>query len=155
MTTEDDFQKALDADPADWQTRLVLADFLEERADVRADGYRALGVLRRVPTSAFYRPGTSERWFLWFSADRAAGLARNRSSPAQDIAESMLLAALPADWCAAIFERAPAGERGQWNHRGGWFGYGTSRREAEDAAALAFAELPPARRAELLAPGPG
>ena len=43
MTTEDDFQAALDANPNDWQTRLVFADWLDERGDVRASGYRALG----------------------------------------------------------------------------------------------------------------
>lgn len=46
MTTEDDFQAALDADPGNWQTRLVFADWLQERGDERADGYRALGALR-------------------------------------------------------------------------------------------------------------
>lgn len=43
MTTEDDFQTALDAHPDDWQTRLVFADWLDERGDPRAEGYRALG----------------------------------------------------------------------------------------------------------------
>ena len=33
MTTEDDFQRALDANPDDWQTRLVFADWLEDRGD--------------------------------------------------------------------------------------------------------------------------
>src|SRR5262245_36399580 len=47
MTTEDDFQAALDANPNDWQSRLVFADWLQERGDPRADGYRALGVLRK------------------------------------------------------------------------------------------------------------
>src|SRR3954452_8555626 len=49
MTTEDDFQAALDTHPDDWQTRLVFADWLQERGDPRADGYRALGLLRRCP----------------------------------------------------------------------------------------------------------
>src|SRR5204863_136709 len=49
VTTEDDFQNALDADPADWQTRLVFADWLQERGDVRAEGYRALGRTRFYP----------------------------------------------------------------------------------------------------------
>ena len=43
VTTEDDFQRALDKNPDDWQTRLVFADWLEERDDPRAEGYRALG----------------------------------------------------------------------------------------------------------------
>src|SRR5829696_4545434 len=49
MTTEDDFNAALDAKPEDWQTRLVYADWLQERGDPRAEGYRALGVLRLRP----------------------------------------------------------------------------------------------------------
>lgn len=49
MTTEDDFQLALDANPDDWQTRLVFADWLQERGDERAEGYRALGVMRMYP----------------------------------------------------------------------------------------------------------
>ena len=49
MTTDDDFQQVLDANPEDRQTYLVLADWLQERGDERAEGYRALGVLRRFP----------------------------------------------------------------------------------------------------------
>ena len=42
MTTEDDFRRALDANPKDWQTLAVLSDWLRERDDPRADGYAAL-----------------------------------------------------------------------------------------------------------------
>jgi uncharacterized protein (TIGR02996 family) len=49
VTTEDDFQAALDAHPKDWQTRLVFADWLDERGDPRAEGYRALGTLSLCP----------------------------------------------------------------------------------------------------------
>lgn len=49
MTTEDDFHRALDANPTDWQTRLVLADWLDEQGDPRAEGYRALGVNEMHP----------------------------------------------------------------------------------------------------------
>src|SRR4051812_5929885 len=49
MTTEDDFNRRLDAHPEDWQTRLVFADWLDERGDVRAEGYRVLGDLRVSP----------------------------------------------------------------------------------------------------------
>jgi uncharacterized protein (TIGR02996 family) len=154
MTTEEDFQAALDADPDDWQTRLVFADWLQDRGDERAEGYRALGVLRRVPTSKFFQPHSSNPWYLWYSAAHVDNLDRNRTGPQRDLIESLLVAALPADWCAKIRALAPAEERRRWNHRGGWFGYGVTRREAEDAAALAFARLPPERRAELLAGTP-
>jgi len=50
MITEEDFQKQLDEHIEDWTTRLVLADYLEEIGDKRAEGYRVLGKLRRWPT---------------------------------------------------------------------------------------------------------
>ncbi len=37
MTTEDDFQTALDAAPDDWQTRLVFADWLDELREFLED----------------------------------------------------------------------------------------------------------------------
>jgi uncharacterized protein (TIGR02996 family) len=46
VTTEDDFQSALDKNPHDWQTRLVFADWLQEHNDPRAEGYRIMGTLR-------------------------------------------------------------------------------------------------------------
>ena len=46
VTTGDDFQRRLDEHPDDFQTRPVFADWLEERGDPRAEGYRALGRFR-------------------------------------------------------------------------------------------------------------
>lgn len=40
MTTEDDFQNHLDLNPLDFHTRLVFADWLEERDDPRGPAYR-------------------------------------------------------------------------------------------------------------------
>lgn len=60
MTTEDDFQAALNADPTDWQTRLVFADWLDERGDPRAEGYRAIGVADR-------RPKRSASGWYWYA----------------------------------------------------------------------------------------
>lgn len=99
MTTEDDFQRTLDANPNDWQTRLVFADWLEEHGDPRAEGYRAIAAhadVRFFPQSKFggWRVCGAYRWSENFE-------------------------------CA-------------------------TRREAENAAALAFAQLPTERRAELL-----
>lgn len=115
------FQAALDADPGDHTTRLVFADWLEERGDPRAEGYRALGVWRRVPHREFtqsaglcwYYPGCGYDW----SGVPPAGTPRTW---------------LPKSLKAAHWQTLP------------------TRRAAEDAAALAFARLPPARRAELL-----
>lgn len=121
MTTEDDFQAALDLHPEDWQTRLVFADWLEERGDVRAEGYRALGVLRRKPDSE------GEFAYRWFTKDEW---------PKKGLGERALQFTLPVDWwelCETRFK----GVRGK-------------RRQAEDAAALAFSRLPASRRAELL-----
>lgn len=49
MTTEDDFQATLDADPTDWHCRLLFADWLQELDDPRAEGMRMLGLLRKWP----------------------------------------------------------------------------------------------------------
>lgn len=40
MTEELDFQITLDANPDDWHTRLLFADWLAERDDIRWHGYR-------------------------------------------------------------------------------------------------------------------
>ncbi len=63
MTTEDDFQAALDANPDDWQTRLVFADWLDERGDARAEGYRALGANRLRPLQDL-RPRVTSNWYF-------------------------------------------------------------------------------------------
>jgi uncharacterized protein (TIGR02996 family) len=139
VTTEDDFQTALDADPADWQTRLVFADWLQERGDPRADGYRALGTRRTLPAPAL------GRWF--FTRDDASHSLADTfyAQRYPRFAES----GLPADWCEVIRKSDPGSNT--WNCTAGWFGYASTRRRAEDAAALAFAKLPKKRRAELLA----
>lgn len=128
MTTEDDFQAALDANPKDWQTRLVFADWLEERNDPRAEGYRALGVLRLRPSPGHHygkplhdRP---ERWWA-----RASSESEHKYRH------------LPADWYRLVDDSGLS----LTSFRG--------RRKAEDAAARAFAKLPAERRAELLAGG--
>jgi uncharacterized protein (TIGR02996 family) len=132
VTTEDDFQRALDALPEDWQTRLVFADWLQEQGDPRAEGYRALGFLRLWPTFDareprwLYHNGTSEVMDSWPEYARTHNL-------------------LPRDWHEAVVSE----ERiGNWTI---WCGYEPSRRKSEDKIALAFTRLPASRRAELLA----
>jgi uncharacterized protein (TIGR02996 family) len=140
MTTEDDFQAALDAATDDWQTRLVFADWLQDRSDPRSDGYRVLGSLRLRPT--FDR--TSNPWskpsrplrgcWSWWIGTRAV-----------DLTASVLV----RDWFEAI-ETADhyKPSTGVVNEESkDWY----KRRQAEDAAALAFLRLPAERRAELLA----
>ena len=133
MTTEDDFQAALDANPEDHQTRLVFADWLQERGDVRAEGYRALGVLRL--------------WPLEYQDDGPAwsfhnGFGRYQS---EDVPKHH---ALPKPW----FEAAKMHNKVRlWMHPPDT--NLRTRHEAEDVAALAFSKLPPESRAELLADG--
>jgi uncharacterized protein (TIGR02996 family) len=133
MTTEDDFQATLDANPADWQTRLVFADWLQERGDERADGYRALGRLER--TAAEYY-GPNRRPSKWEPQKRT------HWATTTEFPESWR--SLPDDWLAAV----GTGPSGRFSRKF------RNRREAEDAAALAFAKLPAGRRTELLAAGP-
>ena len=126
MTTEDDFQAALDANPDDWQTRLVFADWLEERGDPRAAYFRLAGEQRwrpeltsatGYPDAALKRAGvTSDRLWRYYNADCI----------------TMVPHRLPFDI-----------GHGNWLH--------STRRKAEDAAALAFAQLPADHRHELLA----
>jgi uncharacterized protein (TIGR02996 family) len=132
VTTEDDFQAALDANPEDWQTRLVFADWLQERGDARAEGYRAMGALGLFPRLAPTHP--TRFGFTHPGNDRAPEL-------------KMEYAVLPHDWYDAARAAHPEPPR----HHNPWWVNLPTRREAENAAALAFAKLPADRRAELLA----
>jgi uncharacterized protein (TIGR02996 family) len=125
MTTEDDFQRALDVDTTDWQTRLVFADWLAERGDPRAEGYRALGTLRWTPwrTIGF-------RWRWW---DLGHFLSM------RSIAREPYHGDLPGDWFGLV-------EGELVSHHKAF----DTRALAEDAAALAFGFLPMRRRRSLL-----
>lgn len=151
MTTGDDFQAALDRDPTAWQTRLVFADWLDDRDDSRAEGYRALGALRRLGAGAD---------FSEFRGEIMHELARI-SSPKRQISRLGMKnnsCVLPQDWYMQLPREWPLAPP-EWyagttlparDPRTSPY-RGTSRRAAEDAAARAFALLPAARRAELLA----
>lgn len=135
MTTEEDFQRALDANPDDWQCRQVFADWLQERNDPRADGYRALGASRVAP----YAEESGSGWKGYGRTDNASNLV---AAPGGVAAGALL----PPDW----FELVRDGNQyPNWTPTA--WAYWRSRREAEDAAALAFARLSHRRRAELLA----
>lgn len=121
MTDEDCFQAALDANPDDHVTRLAFADWLEERGDQRAEGYRALGLLRKhaaVPGSQALG-ANGGCWFWVTSVDPAT--------------------ALPIDWQRAWRPLVPKS-----------FVATNTRRRIEDAAALGFAKLSVERRAVIL-----
>jgi uncharacterized protein (TIGR02996 family) len=128
VTTEDDFQKKLDENPDDWQTRLVFADWLEERGDERASGYRALARLNLKPgfTKAWEKDGPGRfDWWYWTRIS-GNGQAQLRNEHYETV---------------AAFNQMP-----DWECI--WWAYFRSRREAEDAAAIALVKLP----AELLNP---
>ena len=104
---------------------MVFADWLQERGDPRADGYRA---------SVAQVPGPERAGLMfWRGSQARAELMRHCQHPG-----------LADDW----YELLPTGAR--WPMTPGW-PLPQSRRAAEDATALAFAELSPERRAELLA----
>lgn len=133
MTTEDDLQAMLDANPADHMTRLILADFLQDRDDPRAEGYRALGV--------------SETWPTHYHGDTPppSGFDLEGHFPAWKEGRTDARDELPRDW---FYEMERVGD----SHWSGSIHCGPTRRAIEDAAALAFAKLPAERRAELLQP---
>lgn len=122
----------LDANPNDHATRLIFADWLQERADPRAAGYRALGINGFRPVI----PTWDQFWSLpgWQTADQP--LFRMG-------VEVLDFGTLPNDWFVAIPKLKGQGAGAQWRTR-------PSRREAEDAAALAFVQLPPRRQVQLL-----
>jgi uncharacterized protein (TIGR02996 family) len=125
LTTEDDFHRMLDANPDDHGTRLVFGDWLQDRDDPRAEGYRALGALERV---AF----ANGRGWWWY---------RSRSMTFTN--------ALPRDWYDLLPPIPGCNAQKLWPPED--YILPDTRRYVEDAAALAFARLPPERRAELLA----
>ena len=131
MTTEDAFQALLDAEPDNHTARLIFADWLDEQGDPRGPGYRALGANRRYACDEEFIPcpymSNRGKW-CW---------------------------SLPTDW----FDLVELAGKGNWfgDEKGSQFApcwelrIDATRREVEDAAALAFAKLPEARQAELLA----
>lgn len=122
MTTEDDFNRKLDADPDDHHTRLVYADWLQERGDPRADGYRALGRLGLRP----YIPDSPDAcpWFAR-SGVFSAGLMQVPN------------AALPAPWYDLV-ELPGKSHDFAPDHD---IRTDATRREVEDAAAMAYFRL--------------
>lgn len=67
MTTEDDFQRLLDADPRDHATRGVFADWLRDRGDPRADGYYVISLGRLYPLNYCYAADNGKPSWYWMS----------------------------------------------------------------------------------------
>jgi uncharacterized protein (TIGR02996 family) len=138
VTTEDDFQAMLSANPDDHATRLILADFLDDHGDPRGPGYRGLALQRRLPVE----PGRPSQ-FIHPGYCNAVGARRVVGGDARVEAAA---AVLPKDWFAATKKQLGAADPLQ----DAYWACGDTRRDAEDAAAAAFAALAPARRAKLL-----
>jgi uncharacterized protein (TIGR02996 family) len=137
VTTEDDFHKLLDENFDDHTTRLVFADWLQDRGDPRADGYRALGARGIRP---FVCDAVDD-------ADRCKPAERTcfYGNTAKSRNSAYLEAYLPEDW----FERFAFVDGIHLMGHKYWIWIPT-RRRTEDAAALAFTFLPLERRAELV-----
>ncbi len=144
MTDEDAFIAALAAAPGDEFTRCVYADWLDDheryedaaKQRLMAPGYRALVVQGRVPREIEFGPGKGAMYC--FASHFVGGEKLNA------------LCAIPGDWFQAI----PVPELYPHLRQSSpefWRDYHTAR-QANDAAALAFAMLPLERQDELLAP---
>lgn len=120
MTTEEDFQRALDADPTNGGLRMVFADYLDEQGDPRGPGYRALGAIAWAPRYS----GSGPNWQVTFNLEGTSDLCREWFD---------LVNAPQCKMCRSIEHKdAP-------------------RPDLENAAALAFAKLPPEVAERILA----
>lgn len=132
LDEEKAFQDHLDKYPDDHNHRMVFADWLQERGDPRAEGYRAMGQLRKNAVQSRYSPTTT---WLW----------GNKSNSSYAYEPS---GALPDVWLKRVGNNHPT-YGNDVNNTKNWR-YHTSRRNAEDAAALAFAKIPRYIKTKLL-----
>ncbi|MFL5340145.1 MAG: TIGR02996 domain-containing protein [Gemmataceae bacterium] len=123
MVSEDAFQAALDDDPSNTCLRLVFADWLEERGDWRAEGYRWMGTLAKFP-------------YDWTKSTVVTGFRTH----------DWYLEDGGATWNVPEHCRLPAYFRRAFRTEHDWPDYGT-RQIAEEALCRALAGLPAARRA--------
>lgn len=79
------FRAAIEADPADFTTRLVYADWLQDRDDPRADGWRATAACGLVP----YHFESLRDWGMFKQGDR-----NSSGAPPRNL--------VPADWFDAV-----------------------------------------------------
>lgn len=126
LNEEEAFQQHLDQHPDDHNHRMVFADWLQDRGDPRAEGYRALGISRKIPQNR-----GNKKYHLWFALQ---GI--HNYNPEY----------LPYDWWYNI---NPSNHNGYARFDHNEF---KTRRDAEDAAAIGFTYLPLGRKQELLQP---
>lgn len=135
MTTEEDFQLALDANPDDFHSRLVFADFLQDRDDPRTEGYRAMGLLRIRPSV--------------LSSGRSVITSESiRGELAKLTMDKHGCAIFPNVWFDAVCVSSPTRKR-ECFAASGWKFFET-RTLAENRVAEAFAKLTPEQRDEIL-----
>lgn len=133
MSDEDAFQSALDKEFYDHTTRLVFADWLEDRGDPRAEGYRALGALKKYP----FIPGKNliDYRECPFFARSDNGYYPNWHH-----------IALPEVWYNLIDMKSKEDDYcPNWSNS-----TEVTRRELENAVALAFGKLTPEQKAAIL-----
>ncbi len=134
MPTEEEFKRQLNATPMNWEARLAFADWLDAQGDPRGPGYRALAHMRHHPA---YFDRVQPLW-VWMNGRWAPYY----SCRGEEISRALL----PDDWYDLIpRSQVPDGRTSECAIER------TNFVDALDDAALAFAQLPAARRAELLA----
>ena len=148
MTTEKDFQDMLDADPFDHNTRLVLAEWLMEYNDPRAEGYAALAFNRIVPYRGRPREGYIDNkipgWSLWGGGGAYWELNRNEEGKSGNIPNEWRDLLEPTGhYLNDIDGNANVESLGFWK---------PTRKECEDCAALAFNKLNAEYKRKLLNP---
>jgi uncharacterized protein (TIGR02996 family) len=122
------FQAFLDEQPDNHFAREVFADWLEDRGDPRAAGYRAMGVNQCAPDMNYKYRFVFRTW--------------SEPWPGRRYDSSVM----PYDWYKLA---DPEADREDGREGGPFFL--TTRGEAENCLALAFSRLPPDRQAALLA----
>lgn len=125
MNDEEAFQAALDARPNDHTTRLVFADWLQDRGDERAEGYRMMAFARMVPAGPKKESQKGQR--IWWWLETIAGRSHNCN------VKSYWHSHLTTRWV-----ESPEGCHPSWS--GERVAYLT-RREAEDNAARAWMKV--------------
>lgn len=127
---EEAFWQQLAAHPDDSHTRLVFADWLEERGDVRAEGMRCLGLIKWVP---FVPNNGNPNWTV---GNYNVPQSRDRSKIPNDWYNKTTPVTAGRDVPTVVFDEH-------------WWG-NESLTELESEVARAFSRLPCERRMQLL-----
>lgn len=146
MNLVDELHAGLDRDPTDQVLRMALADALDESGDpelvILADGYRALAAWERVP---FHRH--SDRKWRWGMNNDDRWLAYIRQQRGEVVKRVGNLRGLLS---REIYTQSNFSLPHSWEKMMGY--EWDTRRQAEDAAALAFTKLPESAREFYLTP---